>query len=65
MDDELSRKRFSRLAVFAAWIICLVPAHSHAASFDCATKTAVEKHIWGDILLYVLDDALAGVREGI
>lgn len=59
--NEQSRKRISYLAVFAAWaIICLVPAHSHAASFDCAsTKTAVEKHICDDIVLSVLDDALA------
>lgn len=60
--NELSRKRFSYLAVFATWAICLVPAHSHAASFDCAgAKTAVEKQICGDILLSVLDDALLAV----
>ncbi|MGH8612945.1 MAG: hypothetical protein ACREYF_13220 [Gammaproteobacteria bacterium] len=65
--NELSRKRFRYLAVFAAWAGCLVPAHSHAASFDCASaKTAVEKQICGDILLSVLDDALsAGYTQAL
>ncbi|MGH8646272.1 MAG: lysozyme inhibitor LprI family protein, partial [Gammaproteobacteria bacterium] len=56
MMSLLVRKCILPLIVYAA---CLVPAQTHAASFDCANaKMAVEKQICGDILLSVLDDAL-------
>ncbi|MGH8628765.1 MAG: hypothetical protein ACREYC_27075 [Gammaproteobacteria bacterium] len=55
----LVRKCILPLIVYAA---CLVPAQTHAASFDRASaKTAVEKQICGDILLSVLDDALSWI----
>lgn len=61
MMNELARKRVLHL-VYAAWVMRLVPAQTHAASFDCAgAKTAVEKHICGDIVLSALGDALAAV----